>query len=190
MQNNVLPFPAVPANASEFDAINEAFMDDEQRARIREGVRQSYDDQRRREEAYRGDAREISLETFSARMEYQQRMQEPTQNAEGVRVGDLFYCSWGYEQTNIDYFQVVALKGAHTAILRRIASDCIGGYGMSGMKRPERNHFVGDEQYTVRTRKSRYYKDGRPEIKAPHISGQHYLHPTTDDAENGYSSYY
>ena len=52
-----------------------------------------------------------------------------------------------------------------------------------------RNRFVGDEQYTVRTKKSRYYKDGRVEIKAPHISGGHCLSATTDNAEHDYSSY-
>lgn len=24
-----------------------------------------------------------------------------------VKVGDVFYCSWGYEQTNIDYYKVI-----------------------------------------------------------------------------------
>lgn len=28
-----------------------------------------------------------------------------------VQVGDIFRSSWGYEQTNIDYYQVVAVKG-------------------------------------------------------------------------------
>ena len=28
----------------------------------------------------------------------------------GVEVGDVFVDSWGYEQTNIDFYQVVALK--------------------------------------------------------------------------------
>ena len=27
------------------------------------------------------------------------------------KVGDLLSCSWGYEQTNVDFYQVVALKG-------------------------------------------------------------------------------
>ena len=32
-------------------------------------------------------------------------------NKFGVKVGDIFHLSWGYEQTNADFFQVVALSG-------------------------------------------------------------------------------
>ena len=32
-------------------------------------------------------------------------------NKYGVKVGDLFSSSWGYEQTNVDFFQVVELVG-------------------------------------------------------------------------------
>lgn len=28
-------------------------------------------------------------------------------NKYGVKVGDIFYASWGYDQTNVDYFQVI-----------------------------------------------------------------------------------
>ena len=186
MENNVIQFPA----ARMVKADNALGLTEEEQAIARENLAQHYAEQQAREEAYRADAREIDPETFAARVEYQASKQEPTQNAEGVRVGDLFYASWGYEQTNIDFFQVVALKGTHTAILRQIGSDYVGGYGYSGNVRPARNHFTDEEQYTVRTRKSRYYQDERAELKAPHISGNHYLTRTTDDAEHAYSSYY
>ncbi len=39
----------------------------------------------------------------------------------GVKVGDIFCFSWGYEQTNIDYFQVVGLKGTKQVVIREIA---------------------------------------------------------------------
>jgi hypothetical protein len=32
-------------------------------------------------------------------------------NKYGVQVGDIFSASWGYEQTNVDFFQVIALVG-------------------------------------------------------------------------------
>lgn len=133
---------------------------------------------------------EIDLETFAALADYLASRKQPTQNAEGVHVGDLFYVSWGYEQTNIDFYQVVALKGAHTAVLREIGCEYIGGFGMTGNKRPLRNHFTSEETYTVRTRKSRYYRDERVEIKAPNLSGCHYLTATDDFEEHAYSSYY
>lgn len=41
-------------------------------------------------------------------------------NKYGIKVGDIFYSSWGYEQTNIDFYQVIALKGTTMATLRKI----------------------------------------------------------------------
>lgn len=168
---------------------NDGFMTEEERATASANLEAHYAEERRRLEAGRAEPREYDPETFAALVDYLASKDGPTQNAEGVHVGDLFYASWGWEQTNIDFFQVVALKGAHTAILRQIGGDYIGGYSYSGKVRPMRNRFVGDEQYTVRTKKSRYYKDGRVEIKAPHISGGHCLSATTDNAEHDYSSY-
>lgn len=37
-----------------------------------------------------------------------------------VEVGDIFYSSWGYEQTNVDFFQVIALKGTTQVIIREV----------------------------------------------------------------------
>lgn len=39
----------------------------------------------------------------------------------GIKIGDIFHYSWGYEQTNANYFQVVALKGTKQVIIREIA---------------------------------------------------------------------
>lgn len=43
------------------------------------------------------------------------------QNYLGIKVGDIFSFSWGYEQSNINYFQVVGLKGTKQVIIREIA---------------------------------------------------------------------
>lgn len=37
-----------------------------------------------------------------------------------AKVGDIFRSSWGYDQTNIDYYQVVELIGQHFAMVRQI----------------------------------------------------------------------
>lgn len=152
-----------------------------------ESFARRHEDDLERLEAGRA-AIEFTLDEFAAIMDYIVSKGDATQNAEGVHVGDLFYASWGWEQTNIDYFQVVALKGEHTAVLRKIGREYIGGYAYSGKCRPARNHFIGEEQYTVRTRKNHYYRDGRVEIKAPPISDG-MLHATDDFAEHDYSSY-
>ena len=41
-------------------------------------------------------------------------------NKYGVKVGDLFYSSWGYEQTNVDFFQVIALVGESSVRVREV----------------------------------------------------------------------
>ena len=40
-----------------------------------------------------------------------------------VQVGDIFRASWGYDQTNIDYYQVVSLIGQHMAEVREIGQQ-------------------------------------------------------------------
>lgn len=54
-------------------------------------------------------------------------------NKFGVKVGDLFYSSWGYEQTNVDFFQVVALVGACSVRVRQVSPKMIDEIGVSGM---------------------------------------------------------
>lgn len=40
-----------------------------------------------------------------------------------VKVGSIFYTSWGYDQTNVDYYEVVALSASgKTATLKQLAS--------------------------------------------------------------------
>ena len=51
----------------------------------------------------------------------------------GVKVGDLFYTSWGYEQTNVDFFQVIALKGESSAIVREVVPKRIKEEPTCGM---------------------------------------------------------
>lgn len=41
-----------------------------------------------------------------------------------VKVGDLFHTSWGYDQTNVEFFQVVDVKGKY-AVLREIGGESV-----------------------------------------------------------------
>lgn len=67
------------------------------------------------------------------------------QNYLGVKVGDIFHYSWGYEQTNANYFQVIALKGTKQVIIREIA------YKVTDI--------TGYESYKVRACKDEFLKD-------------------------------
>ena len=76
---------------------------------------------------------------------YEAERARPTQNAEGVHVGDIYYASWGWEQTNVDYFQVVSLRGAHTVALRPVRARCVDDpRAMTGLCRPLRDVFEND----------------------------------------------
>ena len=47
--------------------------------------------------------------------------QEPdASNKYGVKVGDIFESSWGYDQTNVDFFQVVKLVGKTSVRVREV----------------------------------------------------------------------
>lgn len=41
-------------------------------------------------------------------------------NKYGVQVGDIFSCTWGYDQTNVDFFQVVKLCGEQSVRVREV----------------------------------------------------------------------
>lgn len=46
-------------------------------------------------------------------------------NKFGVEVGDVFYMSWGYEQTNVDFYQVVELIGQQSVRIVHVHPDVI-----------------------------------------------------------------
>jgi hypothetical protein len=58
-------------------------------------------------------------------------------------VGDVIYNSWGYDQTNIDWYQVVEVK-PKSIVIRAIADNCSDVGGPSGGRTaPRRNEFTG-----------------------------------------------
>lgn len=60
------------------------------------------------------------------------------------KVGDIFYDSWGYEQTNINFYQVVELKKA-SVVIREIAQNKITKGYLQGTTTPIKDDFIGDK---------------------------------------------
>lgn len=58
---------------------------------------------------------------------------EPRKNKFGVKVGDIFSASWGYEQTNNNFFQVVSLVGESSVRVREVHPVCEDVSAVSGM---------------------------------------------------------
>jgi hypothetical protein len=58
-------------------------------------------------------------------------------------VGDVAYTSWGYDQTNVDWFQVVEVK-PRSVVVRQISQNCSDhGQPVGGKTAPRRNEFIG-----------------------------------------------
>ena len=146
------------------------YMTDEERADYEAGIHDMYEKSGRELEEIKERLLEYEPDEFLANVEYQNRREtEETQNAEGVHLGDIFYSSWGYDQTNVDFYQVVALKGKHTIVLRRNkAKKGLSQTSWNGYTRPVRNEFETGyygEPITVRTKFVDYCGNGKKELR-------------------------
>jgi hypothetical protein len=63
-----------------------------------------------------------------------------------IKVGDIFRTSWGYGQTNVDFFQVVGRPTKAKALIRQIGQEFIGDKQfMSGQVKARKNDFIENE---------------------------------------------
>jgi hypothetical protein len=63
-----------------------------------------------------------------------------------LRVGDVLRSVWGYDQTNVDYYQVTALKGSKQVVARRIRGMSeTTGYD-TGKSAPDVDNFIESEK--------------------------------------------
>lgn len=120
-------------------------------------------------------------ETISGLMAWEDRKAErkakrATATAD-VKVGQIYSYSWGYDQTNVDFFQVTAVNG------KRFTIQEIGG------KRADKPADGGSmSDYVVAVRDS-FLHDSKPMLK----QGFHMAHGVlslTDDKEPHYRSWY
>lgn len=86
-------------------------------------------------------AREISSREASLRAKAERRAEQAQPVA--VAVGDVFEASWGYDQTNIDYYQVVRVVGPKTVEIRQIGAVVWDTGMMQGRSVPSVDSFIG-----------------------------------------------
>jgi hypothetical protein len=76
-----------------------------------------------------------------------------TNQLPNVKIGDIFYESWGYDQTNIDFLKVVGFtKSGKTAICRMMSETIHSTEGLSPMAEmviPDKEY---GEQFKLRIR--------------------------------------
>ena len=79
------------------------------------------------------------------------RKVEKKQKAEAVKVDDIFTSSWGYEQTNVDAYQVIKKKGV-TVTLRKIGLKTVPGSEGHDCDRvvPVKDLFLNDKEFKKR----------------------------------------
>ena len=58
-------------------------------------------------------------------------------------VGDILRASWGYDQTNIDYYEVTALVGATMVEVREISKQSVETQSMVGKCVPAPGEYIG-----------------------------------------------
>ena len=114
-----------------------------------------------------------SFEGRRQTIEFKKELRAKRNQPHNLQVGHVLYSSWGYEQTNIDWYQVVKVVGKHTVDIRQIAAiDASKGNEpwMTGKCLPDIDNFTGP---VMRKRVSRgsikiasyayaYVWDGRP----------------------------
>lgn len=72
------------------------------------------------------------------------RKEKKKNNRITAEVGDLFYTSWGYDQTNIDFYQVIEKVGKATVIIRKISAAVLENEGSHDRIKAVKNSFIGE----------------------------------------------
>jgi hypothetical protein len=64
-----------------------------------------------------------------------------------LKVGDVLYRTWGYEQTNVDFYQVVRVPSDRSVVLRKLLADVVRNDAlMSGKATPRQDQFHGAQE--------------------------------------------
>lgn len=121
-------------------------------------------------------------------------------NKYGVKVGDFFNISWGYEQTNVNWFQVVELVGAVSVRVKEVYPDYESDRAFTAMSEdriykldrsklaPVRSNgiFIKDSEHGDLKKVQLSKWDGKPYIKI----GDYYANRIEGDACKEYVSWY
>lgn len=123
-------------------------------------------------------------------------------NKYGVKVGDIFSASWGYEQTNVDFFQVVEVVGSQSVRVREVYLPMTDERAVSGMSAdrtykitneilPPAPHsvFIEDQERGDIKRLKSYHADGvsNPQFKLSSFAD---AHKVSGDSIKTYESWY
>ena len=77
------------------------------------------------------------LEGRKRRAAYMAERKSKTQAPHSLTVGAILHTNWGYDQTNVEYFQVTRVIGPHTVELRELQQERTETGFMSGRCKPK-----------------------------------------------------
>lgn len=90
----------------------------------------------------------------------QQRTEATAQHSGDIQVGHVFSYSWGYDQTNVQYFQVTEKHGQNVTVHEIAQSPVPNSEGfMSNRVEPRRGHFLGNSKPF--TKRVQFTSDGQ-----------------------------
>jgi hypothetical protein len=110
--------------------------------------------------------------TLEYRQERKARDRAENAQANPFKLGDVLVNSWGYEQTNVDFYQVVEVTGK-SVVLREIGSETVNDnaqglsiptQSMADYRVARRDKFTSDETVTKRVR----WSSGEPCVSMDH----------------------
>lgn len=93
-----------------------------------------------------------------------------------VSVGDVFESHWGYDQTNIDYYQVTRVVSPKTIIVRKIAAVSWDTHYMQGRCVPSTDNFIGQPM----TKRVKPYGDNGASITINSFANAYKMKPVID----------
>lgn len=96
-----------------------------------------------RTQEQRAAAIERLKESRAARQTATARRRLDLQQPHTLAVGDVLYARWGYEQTNVDFYEVVAVRGA-VVDLRELAQDSTETHSMQGRCSAKPGQYIGE----------------------------------------------
>ena len=115
-------------------------------------------------------------------------------NELGIKVGDVFYMSWGYEQTNVDFFRVKALRGKTQVILQEVNVEMLEEKGISGMsadrKYNSKNYSLVKNSCFVKDNENGIIKRVKGTKERPYIDMTSYANAYKYDGQELYESWY
>lgn len=98
---------------------------------------------------YRNDAERAKHieQQFNYRRQHAEHLAKYREERKGKHslvVGQVLRSSWGYDQTNIDWYQVTKLIGDHTVEIRKIKADTVEKGWLTGDCLPREDDFSGE----------------------------------------------